>query len=373
MTRVVIIGGGIAGLAAARVLQGRRAVEVTLIDRKPTSDFLPLLPDVAAGRLDASLARAPLPELAVRYRFKYVQGRVQHVEAPQRYVGLESGKVPYDYLLVASGAEPNFYGNVQATQSAFPLHTAIDAVRIEEALRTGLYRHFVIVGGSYTGIEIATHLRCRLNAAHRTGRIVVVEKTPAIVGSLPPWMRDYVRANLATLGIECLESCEVTTLGPTNVVLSDGTTFHDTMTLWVAGVRTADFTRTLPADRNPQGRLVVDPALRIDDRIFVAGDAALVQHRGAPLRMSIQFALTQGTRSARNMLRALAGAPVRPYRPFDPGYVVPMANRRSCGRVAGVNLRGSFPTSLHYALCAYRSVGWARRWRVLRSARCALV
>ena len=368
MSRVVIIGGGIAGLAAANTLRGMSTADVTLIDRRASSDFLPLLPDVAAGRLDPALISVPLPDLAARRGFHFVQGHVLSIDARQRRVHLETGDMPYDYLIVASGTESNFHGSSQAAQYAFPLHSVTDAVRMEESLRTGAHKHYVVAGGSYTGIEIATHLRCSLRAAGRKGRIIVVEKNPSIVATLPPWMRDYVRANLTTLEIECKEGNQVATIGPSEVTLSDGVTLQDAMTIWVAGVRTADFTRTLEAPRDRQGRLTVDTTLRIDDRIFVAGDAALFQHRGAPLRMSIQFALTQGSRAAANVLRGIAGAPLRPYRPLDPGYVIPMGNRRSCGCVLGVRLRGALPTALHYALCAYRSTGWERRWHVLRSA-----
>jgi NADH dehydrogenase len=365
MNRIVIIGGGFAGLMAAGTLQRHGQTDVTLIDRKPTSDFLPLLPDVAAGRMDGALITAPLPELANRHGFRFVHDTVTRVDRARHIIHLENSEQAYDYLLVAGGTETNFYGNRQAEERAFALNSAREALRLWNAVGSGGHENYVIVGGGYTGVEIATQLRATLTALRRAGRIVILEKSPSIVGVLPPWMRDYVRANLTRMRIECLESSELAAIGPQDISFSTGATIGNALLVWVAGVRTARFIDSLELAHNPQGRLVTNKALQIEERIFAAGDAALFQHGGVPLRMSIQFALTQGACAAGNIARAVAGKPLHPYRAIDPGYIIPMANGLSCGLVLGMPLRGRLPTLLHYVMCAHRSIGWRRKWAIL--------
>lgn len=366
MKRILIVGGGFAGLAAAERLGGRAGLDVTLVDRKTTSDFLPLLPDVAAGRMDSALLTAPLPELADRYGFRFIHDTVTRVDRIRQIVHLENSELTYDYLLVAGGAGTNFYGNRQAQEHAFPLYSAEDARRLQEAVRSGTYENYVIAGGGYTGVEIATQLRVALAALNRPGRVMIVEKSISIAKALPLWMRTMVHANLARMKIEGLESCELSAIGPRELSFSTGLTIDNALLVWVAGVRAAGFTDTLGLEHNPQGRLVVTDTLQVDERIFVAGDAALFRHKGVPLRMSIQFALTQGSCAAANMARAATGKALVPYRPLDPGYILPMANGLSCGLIFGIPLQGRLPTLLHYVMCAYRSIGWPRTRGVLR-------
>jgi NADH dehydrogenase len=365
MNRIVIIGGGFAGLMAATTLRRHGQTDISLIDRKTTSDFLPLLPDVAAGRLDSALIAAPLPELAGRHGFRFVHDTVNRVDRDRHIVHLGNSELTYDYLLVAGGMGTNFYGNRQAQEHAFPLYSAQDARRLQAAVRSGIYENYVVAGGGYTGVEIATQLRVALDALNRPSRVMIVEKSPSIAKALPPWMRVMVHTNLARLNIECLESCELSAIGPRELSFSTGLTVGDALLVWVAGVRAAGFTDTLGLEHNPQGRLVVTDTLQVDERIFVAGDAALFRHKGEPLRMSIQFALTQGACAATNIARAAAGKALIPYRPLDPGYILPMANGLSCGLIFGIPLQGRLPTLLHYVMCAYRSIGWPRKRGVL--------
>ena len=110
-----------------------------------------------------------------------------------------------------------------------------------------------------------------------------------------------------------------------------------------------------------QERIRVDEFLRARDDIFVVGDSAAFMVRTRPLRMSVQFAITQGACAATNILRYFCGTHLQAYRPLDPGFVLPMAHGRSCGTVGGIRLRGRLPTFLHYFMCAYRLPGLAQK------------
>lgn len=368
MSRIVILGGGFAGLSAARTLARHGAgLDVTLLDARATFDFLPLLPDVVSGRVTPAAASAPLATLLPAPRIRFIRDRVTALDPLSRRIAGESGVYPYDYAILACGTETNLYGRADVEQHAYRLDSVRDAARLREAARAKRHRAWVVVGGGYTGIEAATHLRRML--ADPAVPVAVVEKSPALAGVLPGWMRGYIRSNLARMGIEPLENCEVASLEAATCKLSNGRVVEGAGVVWVAGVRTPAFAQGLPFAKRAQGRLEVDAFLRLDERLFAAGDCAWVVKRGAPLRMSVQFAHAGGQRAAENILRAIRGRPLRAFAPADPGYVVPMANNRACGKVFGVPLRGRLPSALHYVMCAFRTPGIVRRFAVLGGMR----
>lgn len=368
MNRIVIIGGGFVGLNAARTLSGHHAsLDITLITSHGSFDFLPLLPDVISGKVPPNAASTPLSAFPFLRHVRCIEGTVTSLDPVNRTLSTRSTTIPYDYAIVASGTETNFYGRADAAQNAFRLDTVQDAIRLRNAARSGIHSSFVVSGGGYTGIEVSTHLRHLLAAEKRHVPVLVIERGPSVVGVLPEWMRQYVRMNLARLRIDPLENTEVTSIDPAAVRLSNGRALEKACVVWVAGVKTPAYIQALPFVKNAQGRLGVDPFLRLDDHLFAAGDSALVQKNGAPLRMSVQFAFVGGQVAATNILRSIDRRPLRPFNPADPGYVVPMANGLSCGSVFGIPLRGRLPSLLHYVMCAFRTPGISRRLSILKN------
>ncbi|MCM8797390.1 MAG: FAD-dependent oxidoreductase, partial [Candidatus Omnitrophica bacterium] len=271
----------------------------------------------------------------------------------------------YDYLLIASGSETNFYNNADIQRRALTLGSVDDVKRIRQTLNQGNFGNFIICGGGYTGIEIASNLRIYLNKLGKKGNIIIVEQAPAILGQLPQWMKDYVMINLKELKIEVYVNNVVGKTEGQRVILSGGMVFDKAMVIWAAGVRTAAFIQELKLEKNPQGRIRVDDYLRIDARCFAAGDAALFIYKGAPLRMAVQFAISQGECAALNIINSINGLPLRRFIPRDLGYIIPVANNRSCGTVLGADLKGRLPTLLHFVMCIYRSYGIKNRLGIL--------
>ncbi|MDD5677025.1 MAG: FAD-dependent oxidoreductase [Kiritimatiellae bacterium] len=369
MKHLVIMGGGFGGLSAARYLSRYRdEVAVTVIDRKNTSDFLPLLPDVVGGRLPSSAVSVNLHDVARRLGFAFVRAEVRRIDPSRRCVLGEGREVPYDALIMAAGSEPNYFGNQAARQAALPLNTARDAGLLAQKLQEGRFKTCVIIGGGYTGVEIATHVWRRLRAAREAKAIVIVEAASSILGALPDWMKRYTLKTLDTLQIAHFENCRLAGIDNGGVRLSNGRVFNPALLVWAAGVQAPACVRSSPFARGAQERIRVDAFLRARDDVFVIGDAAAVMARGHPLRMSVQFAIAQGACAAANALRHLRGARLRPYRPLDPGFVLPMAHGRSCGTVLGVRVRGRLPTFLHYGMCAWRLPGLAQKIKMCKLA-----
>jgi len=366
--RILIVGGGFAGLWAARTL-GRMAIaDVTLVDRRATSDFLPLLPDVAGGRIPSSAACWPLTAAAARFGFRFCQDDLAGIDrAARRAVGRQ-GEYDYDWLLLACGVEPAFHGQDALRPQLSTLSSLADAVRLAAAVDAAPPEAtVVVVGGGYTGIEIATHVQRRLQAAGQARPVRVLEAAPELLGALPERVRRYVRRQLEARRIAVQTGTRVSAMDPDGALrLSDGSRIAAPLTIWSAGVAAAPWVAGLGLPQGRQGRLAVDACLRLDEHGFAAGDIAGLAVDGIPLRLGVQAAVTQGVAAARNIAALCRGRAARPYRPWDPGYIVPLANGRGCGSVMGLPVQGPPAAWLHYLLCAYRSWTWPSRRRILR-------
>jgi NADH dehydrogenase len=367
MKRIVIIGCGFAGLSAAQALAGsRQKPEVIVIDRGAYFNFLPMLPDVVGRHISPECLTYPIESLSRSLGFNFLNQRVTSVDVDKKIV-YASEAVPYDYLLIASGSETNFYGNDQIKKLAYKLDDAEDARRIRDAVAQDSFTTYIVSGGGYTGIEIATNIRRRLQASRRAKRVVIIERAPSLLGPLPEWMKAYVSANLQKLDIEIFTGSVIDRVGDDRVIVSGKNVFENAMLIWAAGVKTPDFVQGLKIDKTPQGRLKADSFLRIAPGCFVAGDSAYVAYRGGFLRMAVQFAITQGACAAANIVRDIAGTGLVTYRPVDFGYVIPLANDRACGNILGANMRGTFPLMLHYLMCLYRSCGWKNKAGIIKN------
>ena len=138
------------------------------------------------------------------------------------------------------------------------------------------------------------------------------------------------------------------------------------MVFWTAGVKTSDFISKLNVEKTGQGRIKVDEFLRLKDGIFVVGDAAGFLYKKMPLRMAVQFSILQGRIAGANVINTILNKPLIKYNPKDLGYVIPMANNKSCSKILGLNLKGVFPTILHYFMCIYRSYGLYNKFGILK-------
>lgn len=365
MKRVIVIGGGFAGFSAVRYLSAfSRDLEVMLIDRKNTFDFLPLLPDTVGRGIAPGFLKYPLMNLSKRRGLDFIRAEVKSVVADRKIVVTAQAQLDYDYLIIASGSETNFYGDGRIRDSSYKLDSADDAQKIIRALEDPGIKSFIVSGGGYTGVEIATNIGMYFKKRFLEKRVVIVERASSLLGPLPEWMKAYVYENLKRLDIEVFPNTVVEKVEERAVTLSSKKVFNEAMLVWVAGVKTADFLQDLAAEKNPQGRLKVDEYLRIGENCFVAGDCAYVAHGDAYLRMAVQFAIMQGLCSAVNVVRCARGLALKRYRPLDLGYIIPMANNRSCGMVLGHNVSGMAATMLHFAMCIYRSQGMKNRWGI---------
>jgi NADH dehydrogenase len=351
---VVIVGGGFAGLQAARILN-HPSVRVTVIDRRNHHVFQPLLYQVATAALSPGDIASPIRWiLRDQANLRVMMAEVARVEAQQNILMLADGEqVGYDFLILAPGAAHSYFGHDEWAASSPGLKTLDDALTIrarmllafEQAERQRVLLTFAIVGGGPTGVELAGALA---EIAHHTvkhefdladpdsSRIVLIEAGPTILPAFSEPLRSFARRTLRKLRVEVWEQSAVTGITPDQLTIkrSDGSEerlFAHTV-LWAAGVAASPLGATLGVPLDRAGRVTVQPDLTVPGypAVFVVGDLAYFVQKGRTLPGVAQVAKQQGAHAARNVLRAVAGKSSTPFVYRDPG------NMATIGRGAAI-------------------------------------
>lgn len=354
--KVIIIGGGFAGLDAARRLRNVPC-EVTIVDRHNHHVFQPLLYQVATAGLSPGDIASPIRWiLRKQRRVRVLLANVEHIDSVKKQVTLDGNQtLSYDYLIVAAGATHSYFGHNDWSETAPGLKTLDDALAIrrrlllafEEAERepNPVYQRrlltFVLIGGGPTGVELAGALAEIARQALRSefdavdpaiARIVLVEAGPSILPAFPDELRESARRALQRLGVDVRVGKAVTRIEPGAVWIGDERIDAHTI-LWAAGVAAVGLSRDLGPNLDRAGRVVVEPDLSVPGHpgVFVAGDLASFSHQtGSPLPGVAQVAKQQGRHAAANVARLMAGRPTTPFRYRDPG------NMATIGRNAAI-------------------------------------
>ncbi len=365
--RVVVVGGGFAGLYATKVLADDPLVSVTLVDRRNFHLFQPLLYQVATGALSPGEIAQPLRSVFRRSsNVTVLLGEAIGLDPVDRRVALADGAtIPYDSLIVATGARFSYFGRDDWAPLAPGLKSVDDALEIRRRIfiafeaaeregdpaRRAEWMTFVVVGGGPTGVELAgalgeiAHdtLRRDFRSIHPPdARIVLVEALDRILPTYPPDRSESARRQLERLGVVVRTGTRVVDIGERAVrvlVVASGVeeTIPARTTLWAAGVQASSFARAVAAatgaETDRAGRVVVTPELTIPGHpeIFVVGDAAVQPWgEGRSVPGVAQGGIQGGKYAARTIRRRLRGELVPPFRYRDFGDVAVI------GRLAGV-------------------------------------
>jgi NADH dehydrogenase len=341
VSRVIIVGGGFGGLAAARAL-ARAPVEVTLVDRRNHHLFQPLLYQVATAGLSPGDIAAPIRWILRRQKnVQVLLGEVRSIDPGRRVVALaEDGRaLGYDSLIVAAGAAHAYFGHDEWREAAPGLKTLEDGLEIRRRVLLAFERAerepdparrrvlltFVVVGGGPTGVELAGALaeiaRQSLARDFRaidpgTARIILLEGGDRILTAFPPRLQAAAEADLERLGVEVRKSAVVTRIAEDEVAVGTERIAAGTV-LWAAGVAASPLGAALGVPLDRAGRVIVRPDLSVPGHpeIFVVGDlAACAGPDGRPLPGVAPVAVQQGRHAARNILRAIRGEPTEPFR-----------------------------------------------------------
>ncbi|MCZ4091162.1 NAD(P)/FAD-dependent oxidoreductase [Sinorhizobium psoraleae] len=354
--RVVILGAGFGGLNAATALR-RAPVEVTVIDRRNYHLFQPLLYQVATAGLSPAQIAMPIRRILSRQSNATVlMDKVEAVDTAAGCVVTGSRRIPYDYLIVATGARHTYFGNDAWAEHAPGLKTITDATAIRARILAAFERAevtddprlrqklltFVVVGGGPTGVELAGAIAelSRRTIVHdfrridsSSARVVLVEAGERILPAMPPCLSRKAQGQLERLGVEVVLGNAVAGCDDSGVRLVDGTEIGSACILWAAGVMASRAAKWIGAAADRAGRVIVDERLNPPghDEIFVIGDTASVTDAaGRPVPGVAPAAKQMGRYAAYAILGDMAGRHPAPFRYRDFG------NLATIGRKAAV-------------------------------------
>lgn len=363
--RVVIIGAGFGGLSAAVAL-AKAPVDITLIDRRNYHLFQPLLYQVATAGLSPADIAYPIRSIVRRHpNVEVVLGKVTDVDLSGRAVLIGERRVPYDYLVIATGARHAYFGHDEWEKYAPGLKRIEDATQIRRRILLAFERAeatadeaecrklltFVIVGGGPTGVEMAGAVvelaRMALSRDFRhidpgRARIILVEAAPRLLLSFPESLSEKARRSLERLGVEVRLGRPVTACDADGVMVGEERIDAATV-IWAAGVAASPAARWLKAEKDRAGRVKVSRDLTLPGHpeIFVIGDtAAALDAEGRMLPGVAPVAKQEGSYVARAIAARLRGESVPPFRYRDLGNLATIGRKAAVADFGWLRLSG---------------------------------
>lgn len=390
--KIVIIGGGFAGLNAARVLRNVDA-DITLIDRTNHHLFQPLLYQVATAALAPSDITAP-----IRWILRHQQnttvllGEVCSIDPSRRVVCLEyqNQEIPYDYLIVATGSRHAYFGHEDWEPMAPGLKAIEDGTemrrrfllafeRAEEAkddAEKNVLMTFVIVGGGPTGVELSGAMPMIARRAlspdfrridTRRTRVILLEAGPRILPTFPESLAAKAKKSLEELGVEVRTSSMVTLIEPDAVHVGSERIAAHTI-FWAAGNAASPLGKALGVPVDRVGRVLVEADLSIPGHreVFVAGDLALVNREGKSAVPGVApAAMQEGRAAARNVMRLMRGEATQPFRYLNKGDLAVIGRSRAIADFGFAQVSGLLAWFLWLTVHIMYLVGFRNRASVL--------
>jgi NADH:ubiquinone reductase (H+-translocating) len=360
--RVLILGGGFAGVGAAQKLEDADA-DVVLVDRHDYHTFQPLLYQLATGLLETTAVGHSLRDLVERQENTSVhKATVTAVDLDAREVRFaELAPMAYDYLVFGLGAEVNFFGTEGAAEHAFPMYTLPNAVRLKDHLlerweaaerdpsivEDGAL-NVVIVGGGPTGVETAGAVAELYRAAFAKdyptlpqddAHVILVEAGPELFSMFKPKLREYTAKALTDRTVEVRTGAMVASISPTRVTLKGGEELKAHTLVWGAGLVGNSLVQTLGLELQRGNRIGVGPDLALPDRpeVYALGDiAAIVDEKTQQVLPQLgSVALQSGEHAGETIARRIAGKKTKPFKYRDKGTMAAIGRRAAVVQMLG--------------------------------------
>lgn len=381
MKRVVIIGGGFAGVYAARRLL-KENVKVTLVSKSNYFLFLPMLHEVASGNLCGHNLAEPFRDILRGNNFEFIQDTAEFADLKSKKVKLSHCEVEYDYLVLSTGSKTNFF-SIPGAQSALTLKNLEDANKIKREIIKNFEASFheknkderrrlcsiAIVGAGPTGVELAVELKefadqlLESNAKNsEAAQVYLIQRGPHILPQLPK-LRDVALNRLKKHRVHVLTDSAVKEVKDGRVLLEKGEVGVKTI-IWSAGV-IPNAIPTEPKAANDKGCFVVNEFLQLPafPEVFVVGDCSLFYPKGekTPVPALAQVATEQGKLVGKNIARLLNGAPLEPFVFKSRGALISLGKGYGAGIVFGVPVKGFFAWWLNRTIYLFKILGFGNK------------
>jgi NADH:ubiquinone reductase (H+-translocating) len=384
--RVVIVGGGFGGLQAAKLLSNA-PVDVTVIDRNNHHLFQPLLYWVATAGLSPADISTPIRRvLRHQKNTEVVMAEVTGIDSESQTVLMGERALPYDYLILATGAQDNYFGHPEWSAYASGLKSIEEATAIRSCILRAFeiaevesdpekvkeLLTFVLVGAGPTGVEMAgaiaelAHKALAQDFRHidtTSTRVILVESAPRILLPFPEKLARKAQKELNHLGVEIRTNTPVEDIDATGVI-ANGKRIASKTIIWTAGVSASPAGKWLQTEMDRGGRVRVNDDLTVTahKNIFVIGDTASLTRQGKPLPGVAPVAMQQGRYVAALIKqRVTSGGPEQPFHYVDKGNLATVGRSYAIVNFKGLNLTGLLAWILWLVIHIYYLIGFRNR------------
>ncbi len=380
--RVVIVGAGFGGLAAARKLSQQKDINVTVVDKHPYQLFSPLLYQVATGGLPeddiAYPVRAAIPGVSFR------KGEVTKVNSNSNSITLaDQSTIEYDQLVLATGSTGTTFGVPGVQENALQMKSILEARVIKKQL-LGMYEEVeaghkpkeslkvVVIGAGPTGVEVSgavaelqKSMKHEFPNIYKMASVTLVEAGPRVLPMFHEKSSKHAQSELEDIGVVVKTNSAVDRMYETDVHLKGGEILSGGTLIWAAGVA-AYQTWTSLGETDRSNRIKIDENLQTSAGIFVIGDGAHLQFKGNPLPMIAPVALQMGKHVAKQIMSLKNNKPLRPFKYTDKGQMATIGRRRAVVEMpGGLRMHGTIAWLTWLALHVFYLAGGRNRISVI--------
>ncbi|MDK2799225.1 MAG: hypothetical protein PWP27_1612 [Clostridiales bacterium] len=376
-TNIVILGGGYAGIEAAKKLhkQLRKIpnVSITLVDQNPFHGLITELHEVAGYRVEEDSVKVPLKHILQYTKTKFINDKVISINPEVQKVFLENGELQYDYLIVAAGSEPTSFGIPGIEEHAYTLWSVDDAVKIKKQIiklfemaqkeknpeKRKELLSLVVGGGGFTGIEMmgelmqwTKYLAREYKINPKEVKLIIVEALPEICHTLNEKLAKKVSDYLIKNGVEIITNAAITEVSPNAVFLKNGQTINTRLVIWTSGIQANSFVKETGLKLAKRNRIEVNKYLQAVDHanIYAIGDNAFsTDEKGNSVPPFVEAALQTATVAAQNIANEIKGIKEKKiFKPKFHGFMVSVGSVYAVADIMGIGMSWLLATAMKH-------------------------
>lgn len=393
--KIAVLGGGFAGVRVCLELTKLLPnTKILLINDTPFHSFHTDLYEVATAALDKEVrlefkdlsgtVNIPFEKIFQGKNIEILVDKVKEVDLLDNFVATASKEIEFEYLVISTGSDTNFFGIPGAEKYAHPLKSTEDALNIRNDIDEHIFHSnspitVVVAGGGFTGVELSGELVGFLDKLakkhHKSvGKVVILEAAPNVLSGMPTWAQETALKRLKNLSVEVFLNHTIKKVDDKNIYCENDQKIPYDYLIWTTGIKGASLNEKIKGiEPSKKGQLRAESNLSLKEypNVFVLGDVAecIDQKRGVPVAATAWAAIGQGKLAAENLYRKILGKQLVDYHPPNPAFVVPIGGKFALSNVAGLQISGLLGwmlkrlVALKYLLSILPFIEAFRLWR----------